>query len=127
LLARQPHVNSYMGNVIGAYPFGSDGRYDAYISGGFGSIGIRADLFTLADINGNRNTVSTNRTQWGSDLGGGMVAYAGRWGVRGDVRYFKASTNNTFSSDLTDEVRETQALLSDLHFWRGTLGLAFRW
>jgi hypothetical protein len=67
LLAGQPHVNSYMGNVIAAIPLGGD-RYQPYVSGGFGSIGIRGDLFTLADINGNRTTESANTTRWGGDL-----------------------------------------------------------
>jgi hypothetical protein len=128
LFASQPHVNSYMGNVIGAYPFGSDGQFQPFISGGFGSIGMRADLLTGFDVNGNQITSSSNQAQWGSNIGGGIMAFANRWGVRGDVRYFRASTNNdTFSSNDPVDDRVTKALLSDLGFWRGTLGLSFRW
>jgi hypothetical protein len=126
LLADQPHVNSYMGNVIGAYPFGPDGRYQPYVSGGFGSIGIRADFFTLPDVNGNRSTVSSDQTRWGGNIGGGMLAYANRFGVRGDVRWFQASSGENLNSN-TPADNVALGLLSDVHFWRGTLGLAFRW
>ena len=125
LLADQPHVNSYMGNVIAGLPFGGD-RFDSYVSGGFGSIGIRADLFTLADVNGNRATVESNKNRWGGDIGAGLLAYANRFGVRGDVRWFRASSgDNVSNNSLADN--EALGLLSDVHFWRGTLGLAFRW
>jgi hypothetical protein len=56
------------------------------------------------------------------------MAFANRrWGVRGDVRYFRGSSNDTFTSDETRELRVTQSLLSDLGLWHGTLGLAYRW
>ena len=127
LLARQPHVNSYMGNLVAALPIGR-GRFDPYISGGFGSIGISADLFTLPDVNGNRSTVSADQSRWGYDIGGGIMAFADRrWGVRGDVRYFRGSSNDTFTSGETRELRVTRSLLSDLGVWHGTLGLAYRW
>jgi len=116
-----------MGNVIGAYPFGSDGQYQPYVSGGFGSIGIRADLFTLADVNGNRSTVEANQQRWGGNLGAGIFAYVNRFGVRGDVRWFRASGGDNFSNSNTPAENTAQQLLSDVHFWRGTLGLAFRW
>ena len=98
LLADQPHVNSYMGNVIAGLPFGGD-RFDTYVSGGFGSIGIRADLFTLADVNGNRATVESNKNRWGGDIGAGVLAYANRFGVRGDVRWFRASSGDNLSNN----------------------------
>jgi hypothetical protein len=89
---------------------------------------MRADLLTGFDVNGNQITSSSNQAQWGSNIGGGIMAFANRWGVRGDVRYFRASTNNdTFSSNDPVDDRVTKALLSDLGFWRGTLGLSFRW
>ena len=129
LLADQPHVNSYMGNVIGAYPFGDDGRFQPYVSGGFGSIGIRnADFFTVAAADGTRSTVEVNKQRWGGNLGGGMFAYVNRFGVRGDVRWFRSSggSNDVLNSDTLADAA-ARALLSDLHFWRGTVGLAFRW
>ena len=127
VLANQPHVNSYMANIIAALPIGH--RFNPYISGGLGSVGISADVFTLADINGNRDIVTASQSRLGYDIGGGVMAFADRrWGVRGDVRYFRGSSNNTFLTDNTDRERQvTGGLLSDLGFWHGTLGLAFRW
>ena len=127
LFASQPHMKSYMGNVIAGLPFGGD-RFNTYVSGGFGTVGISADLSTRPDINGNRSTVSTDRSRWGSNIGFGMLAFAEqRWGVRGDVRYFRASSNDEFEAGITPQDRVTQSLISDLHFWRGSLGLAYRW
>ena len=127
LLATQPHVNSYMGNVIGAYPFGSNGNYQPYVSGGFGSIGVRGEFFTLPDGVGNRIAVKANQQRWGGDLGGGMFAYYNRFGVRGDVRWYRSSGGGEILNSDTFADDAARALLSDLHFWRGTVGLAFRW
>ncbi len=127
LLASQPHVNSYMANLVAALPIG-DGRFEPYISGGVGSLGISADVFTLADANGNRDTISADQSRLGYDIGGGVMGFAGRrWGVRGDVRYFRGSSNDTLLDEVDRERRVTGGLLSDLSFWHGTLGLAFRW
>lgn len=127
ILSKDPHVNSYMGNVIAAFPFGADGEFQPFISGGFGSIGMRASVFNPPDINDVVTTDSVNSNRWGSDVGAGMMVFGDRWGVRGDVRWFRASTNNNISTDNTFSEAVTQNLLSDLRFWRGTLGLAFRW
>jgi hypothetical protein len=127
LLASQPHVNSYMGNVIGAYPFGPDGNYQPYVSGGFGSIGVRGEFFTLPDDVGNRIAVEADQQRWGGNLGGGMFAYYNRFGVRGDVRWYRSSGGGDILNSDTFADDAARALLSDLHFWRGTIGLAFRW
>ena len=128
LLADQPHMHSYMGNLVAAIPIGAAARFNPYISGGFGTVGISADVLTLPDINGNRDTISASRSRWGYDIGGGVMAFADRrWGIRGDVRYFRGSSNDTFINDVDREQRVTGGILSDLGFWHGTLGLAFRW
>jgi opacity protein-like surface antigen len=127
VLARQPHVNSYMANLIAALPIG-EGRFEPYISGGLGRVGISADVFTLPDINGDVSTVSADRSRLGYDVGGGVMAFADRrFGVRGDVRYFRGSSHNTLTTDESRERLVTDGLLSDLGFWHGTVGLAFRW
>jgi len=127
ILSNNPRVNSYMGNFIAAFPVGGEGQFQPFISGGVGSIGMRTNVFTLPDNNGNVTANSVNSNRWGGDVGGGMMVFADRWGVRGDVRWFRASTNNNISTDNTLGEAVTQSLLSDLRFWRGTLGLAFRW
>jgi len=119
--ASQPHVNSYMANVIGAYPMGADGRFQPYASGGFGAVGVHTELFTVPDGAGNRIVVEDNDHRFGGNLGGGIFAYANRFGVRGDVRWFRTS-NSSSPAEFG-----ARALLTDLQFWRGTVGLAFRW
>ena len=61
-------------------------------------------------------------------MGGGFFAYANRWGIRGDIRYYKAqtfSTNNLNNGTVQSDF--TQALLSGLSYWRANLGVSFRW
>jgi hypothetical protein len=49
-------------------------------------------------------------------------------GVRGDIRYFRG-----FEDELSDEDADDAAefigsqVLSQLEFWRATIGVAFRW
>jgi len=71
-------------------------------------------------------TSSISQTGGGSNIGGGIMAFAGKVGVRADARYFHA---NTFSSlDATSFANlVTQSLLSDLNFWRADVGIAFQW
>jgi len=124
-LANTPQVNTYMGNVIGAVPFGHDGRFRPYISAGLGLIALRTTVFT--SVRGNA-TISTNDSRFGSNIGGGMMAFDGRWGVRGDVRHYSATTSNDavfFPGESPDDL--TRGLLSGLSFWRADVGVAFRW
>jgi len=127
ILSDNPHVNSYMGNIVAAFPFGSEIVFQPFVSGGVGSIGMRASVITPPDANGESAIDSVNSNRLGSDIGVGMLAFTGRWGMRGDVRWFRATTNNNVSAGNTFGEAVTQNLLSDLRFWRGTLGLAFRW
>ena len=127
ILSDKPHVNSYMGNVIAAFPFGPDKQFQPFVSGGVGSIGMRASVFNPPDANGVVVSDSVNSNRVGTDIGLGMLAFAGRFGVRGDVRWFRATTDNNVSTTNTFSEAVTQSLLSDLRFWRGTLGLAYRW
>jgi len=134
LLSDDPTVNSYMLNVIAKAPLGAEGRFQPYVSGGLGAISMRTSTFTLAGttvVPGNTvtlNTVNDTQSKFGSDIGGGFFAFANRWGIRGDIRYYRTSTfdqakltNGTVASDFT------QALLSGLTFWRANLGIAYRW
>jgi len=137
-LSEHPSVNSYMLNVIGAAPMGSEGRFQLYASGGVGAVSMNTNVFTLAGtptvVNRGTtsivslDTVSASQTKFGTDVGGGFFAYAGRWGVRGDVRFYNVSTNDQ-NKNLTGTPAEnfTQALLSGLNYWRANVGVAYRW
>src|SRR5215468_10380815 len=48
LLADNPNVNSYMANVIGPVPIGSEATVQPYVSGGLGGIQLRSDMFNIA-------------------------------------------------------------------------------
>jgi len=133
-LSKDPTVNSYMVNAIGA---GTWGWFEPFISGGIGAVSMRTQTFdqtaipvitvqgTLATA---QNTINTMQTHFGSNIGGGFFAYAGQWGIRADVRFYDVAkfstntlTNGTVPSDFT------QALLSGLNYWRANLGVSFRW
>ncbi len=140
-LSTDPNLNSYMLNAIVKAPFGGVGRFEPYISGGLGWINMRSSTFTVTNATtitgplGNTalvttlDTVNTNQSKFGTDIGAGFFAFANKWGIRGDVRHYRASTFDqdklqngpTFADDYT------QSLLSGLTFWRANLGIAYRW
>jgi hypothetical protein len=120
-LVDNAHVISYMANAIGAIPLGADGQIQPYISGGFGRIQMVADLLS-ADGASSHNS----NGQWGTNIGGGLMAFASRkFGVRGDVRHYSASTANDVTGSAADQFVES--LTSGLHYWRASGGLSFRW
>jgi hypothetical protein len=123
LVDNNPRLSSYMANVIGAFPLGSDGQVEPYVSGGFGGIGIRADV-----INADGSFSGNSEMRWGSNIGGGVMAFASRRiGFRGDLRYYAASTNDTLNQDISPQGEIVQRLISGLSFWRTTGGVTFRW
>jgi len=127
LVSGDPNVNSYMANAIGAVPLGADGQFQPYVSGGFGAMQMRADVFTLA-ISGVDGTASSNQSRFAGNIGGGFMAFAGNIGVRGDVRFFHAFEDNRFTTDATSpEDVFTKNLLSGLDIWRANIGVAVRW
>ena len=125
LFADKPSVTSYMANGIWAIPLGVQGRYQPFLSGGLGAIRVNADMFdVLGDPSG--GTISVSQTMFGGNIGGGILAFAGHVGIRGDVRFYKAAKeeSNPIQNSF-DTIGE--AALSGLSFWRGNFGLAFRW
>jgi len=132
-LTDNPHLNTYMANGILAYPLGDTGQFSPYASGGFGSMQMRANvvtsIVTAAPVEGG-TTVGTTTTQsnqhwWGSNVGGGVMGFAGNVGFRADVRYYRAKENTDITGSAVDQF--TKALLSNLTFWRTSVGVAFRW
>jgi hypothetical protein len=56
----------------------------------------------------------------GINLGGGIAGFfSDNIGLRGDLRYFRSLQDNEPDDDL-------DLGLSDFHFWRGTIGVTFR-
>ena len=107
------NVTTIMGNLLLSARPGSGIR--PYASGGLGL--IRANV---ASATGLFNDLSTN--DLGVNVGGGLTAnFNERVGVRGDLRYFRALQNDEADNDFDD------LSLGSFDFWRGTVGLTFRW
>jgi len=117
LIDGSPHVANYMANAIGAFPLGADGQFQPFISGGFGRTAIGADFLNVEG--------SSRKGGWGSNIGGGVMAFVNKVGVRGDIRYYHANTIDTFSGPADEQI--IQSVLSGLAYWQATGGVSFRW
>ena len=128
VFSNKPEVNTYMGNGIVAGHWGEHDQFMPYFSGGIGAIQMRATVFQnpldLTDL----TTVNTNGSRFGWDLGAGMMGFAGRWGFRGDVRYYRATVANSIDiTNLATGTNLTNGALSGLRFWKANVGVAYRW
>ncbi len=138
----KPDVNTYMVNAIGAFPVGSDGRWQPYVSGGVGAMSLRSGLA----VNSFGNPMG-NANRFGGDIGGGVMGFVGRWGFKADVRYFRATGSYTppalsstgptgptgpgpygvISTPVPNQVTNLAgSALAGLHFWQGNVGIAVR-
>jgi outer membrane protein with beta-barrel domain len=103
------NITTLMGNIIVGAPIGETARL--YASGGVGLMKFRVpDADAFFDI---------DRNDFGVNAGAGVFVYFGqRIGARGDVRYFRdvrESTTGEFDVDL-----------GGFHYWRGSVGLSFK-
>ena len=108
------NVTTLMANLKVGAPFGGQtgGGIRPYASGGLGLIKTRIDdpedLFEL------------NSTDWGLNVGGGVAGFFNdKFGLQGDVRYFRSLQDN-------EPDDEFDLALGSFSFWRGTVGLVFR-
>ena len=108
------NVTTLMANITLGAPIGgqSGPGVRPYVSGGAGiiksRIGDAEDLFNV------------DSTDWGFNVGGGVAGFfTDNIGLRGDVRYFRSLQDNDSDDDF-------DLGLSDFRFWRGTVGLTFR-
>jgi hypothetical protein len=109
-------VMNLMGNVIVGVPIG--GQHGAgvrpYVVGGLGLIRTQIDGGTIANV-------SSSNNMFGWDAGGGVMGYfSDHVGLRGDLRYLRAT------SDLKTGVSNFDLGGNRLHFWRATVGVVFR-
>ncbi len=81
----KPDVNSFMANAIWAPAMGSDGRLQPFVSGGVGAISLRSGVGTSAAMS------TQSSTRFGGDVGGGLMAFAGRWGFKAGLNYLRAT------------------------------------
>jgi opacity protein-like surface antigen len=105
------NVTTLMGNLLISAPPGTGLR--PYLSTGVGL--IRANITS----EGLFNDLSTN--DLGVNIGGGINGqFTDNVGIRGDLRYFKSLQDNEADNDF-------DLALGSFDFWRGTVGLTFRW
>jgi opacity protein-like surface antigen len=103
------NVTTLMGNVIVGAPLGG---VRPYASGGVGMIKTHVDdAGQFFDV---------NRSDLGFDVGAGVMGFFNdNVGIRGDIRYFRA-VNDDSDSDSID------VSLGSFKFWRGTVGVTFK-
>jgi len=107
------NVTTLTGNVIVAAPIGGHGRsIRPYVVGGLGL--IRANIQSAARV-----FSTVNKNDLGLDVGAGVMGFfAQNIGLRGDVRYFHGFRGG--------EDDFTGLALSDFKFWRGSIGVSFK-
>jgi len=109
------NVTTLMANLKVGAPFGGQhgGGIRPYASGGVGLIKARID--DPDDI------FNVNSTDWGFNVGAGVAGFfSNNVGLQGDVRYFRSLQDN-------EPDDEFDVALGSFDFWRGTVGVTFRW
>jgi len=106
------NVTTFMANVLLSAPPGSGIRP-------YGTAGLGLIRSTVQSASGLFNDLSTN--DFGINIGGGLNAnFNDNVGIRGDLRYFRSLQDN-------EPDNEFDLGLGSFDFWRGTVGLTFRW
>lgn len=114
LLNLDSSVQSFMANVIVGIPVGgtTGPGIRPYAAGGIGL--LRANLDDAEDL---FDDLSTN--ELGFNVGGGIKAFfSDNVGMQADIRYFRAMNQ--------DDNDSNGFVLEDFDFWRGTVGVTFR-
>jgi opacity protein-like surface antigen len=118
-------IGTFMGNVL-IQPWGGSrtNMFRPYAVAGIGWIQNRVettdDLFGFDSDHGN----------FGFDVGGGAMGFfSDNVGVRGDIRYFRATDDfDDLRVDLIDlDVIDVDVIDIKRDFWRATGGVTFRW
>jgi hypothetical protein len=109
------NVTTFMANAVVGIPIGGQlgAGFRPYVSGG---IGIMQQNVEDAD-----QLFSINNDEFGVNIGFGAMGFAtDHVGFRGDVRYYRALSD-------PESDNEFDIALGDFDFWRGTVGVTFRW
>jgi len=105
---------SVMFNGIVGVPIGgtSGAGFRPYFAGGVG--------WFQTTIESDELLFDESSDKFGFSLGGGAMGYFGNVGLRGDLRYYQTLSDSNVDNDLGLEI-------GDYDFWRGTVGVTFRW
>lgn len=107
------HVTTLMGNLVVGAPIGGTRGpgFRPYASGGIGLLRSNIDVTGVFD--------NLSKNDLGINVGAGAhIFFADHVGIRGDIRYFRSLQN--------DDNEPLRLGLSDFDFWRGTVGVTFR-
>lgn len=117
-------VQTLMGNVVLAIPVGGStgAGFQPYVTAGFGT--IRTQLRSASDL---FDDITSNDS--GFNVGGGAHVFAGTHiGIRADMRYIRGFESLDDEDPIDDNPFFDQPFATEVfHFWRGTLGVTFRW
>lgn len=114
-LVANSNVTSFMANLLVGVPIGGQtgGGVRPFLSGGLGVL--------QTNVQGDDDLFEINNSEFGVNLGAGLMGFmTDNVGFRGDVRYYRALSD-------TEEDNEFDVALGKFDFWRGTVGITFRW
>jgi hypothetical protein len=129
----EPQINSYMFNLLAGVPIGPNKNWQPFVSGGVGALTFRSDDISGDISNDFDENFQSDDTQFGGNIGFGVMGFADNVGIRADVRYFRAFGDNALENALNldpDTLPDDNSpinVLPGLDFWRANIGLAFRW
>lgn len=117
-------VQTLMANLVVAIPVGGStgAGFQPYVTAGLGT--IRTQLRSESDV---FDDITSNDT--GFNVGAGAHFFATtHFGLRGDVRYIRGFESLDDEDPIADSPFFDQAIATEVFkFWRGTLGITFRW
>ena len=109
------NVTSFMANVLFGIPIGGQtgGGFRPYASAGAGVL--------QQNISSSDALFEVDNSEFGFNLGAGAMGFAtDHIGFRGDLRYYRSLAD-------PDEDNEFDIAVGNFDFWRGTVGVTFRW
>lgn len=122
-------VNNYMANIIAAVPVGEFKAVRPFVSAGVGAITLSQNTNTSNStvVNTTAALFTPSETHFGGNIGAGIMAFTGAFGVRADVRYFSAlGHKNANNQSVSLPGASPASVLDDVSFWRANVGFAFR-
>lgn len=114
--AEDSNVMTFMANALFGVPIG--GQHSAgfrpYVTGGLG--------FLQSEVGNEEDLFHVDSNEFGFNLGFGAMGFmTDHVGFRGDLRYFRS-----FEGD-ESELSAFDASPGSFNYWRGAVGLTFRW